>query len=193
MSGEVCRRPCLAADSREYHASAGDRPDNGCDSVGGHRCDCSREVERRLKRDAKGLASVGGHPVATGLRIGHPLGQQRQNEVVDHRLGGQKTAGDLDDGLGSIDEDDAYIHAVMMAERAFDFVQGSSLSSGAYAVVEMNEAVSEAALIEQFESRPDVVRQGAFAAANHDRAQEEMALIDKAGADRLAGEIAAPD
>jgi len=34
----------------------------------------------------------------------------------------------------------------------------------------MNEAVFEAALIEQFELRADVVRQGAFAATNHDRA-----------------------
>ena len=56
----------------------------------------------------------------------------------------------------------------------------------------MNEAVLEAALIEQFELRADVVRQGAFAATNQDRAQEEMELIDKPGADRLAGEIAAP-
>ena len=54
--------------------------------------------------------------------------------------------------------------------------------------MEMNDAVVEAALIEQFELRADAVRQGAFAATNHDRAQEEMALIDKAGADRLAGE-----
>ena len=69
----------------------------------------------------------------------------------------------------------------------------SRVGSGAYAVVEMKEAVLEAALIEQFELRADVVRQGAFAATNHDRAQEEMALIDKPGADRLAGEIAAPD
>jgi hypothetical protein len=57
----------------------------------------------------------------------------------------------------------------------------------------MNDAAFEAALIEQFELRADVVRQGSFAATSQDRAQEEMALIDKPGADRLAGEIAAPD
>jgi hypothetical protein len=57
----------------------------------------------------------------------------------------------------------------------------------------MNEPVLEAALIEQLELCADVVRQGAFAATSHDRAQEEMALVDKPRADRLAGEIAAPD
>jgi hypothetical protein len=34
----------------------------------------------------------------------------------------------------------------------------------------MNDTDFEAALIEQFELRADVVRQGAFAATNHDRA-----------------------
>ena len=57
----------------------------------------------------------------------------------------------------------------------------------------MNDAVVEAVLIEQFQLRPDVVRQGAFAPTNQDRAYEEMALIDEPGADRLAGEVAAPD
>jgi hypothetical protein len=57
----------------------------------------------------------------------------------------------------------------------------------------MNDAVLEAAPIEKFELRADVVRQGAFAATNHDRAHEEMALVDKPSADRLAGEIAARD
>ena len=57
----------------------------------------------------------------------------------------------------------------------------------------MNDAVFEAALIEQFELRADVVRQGAFAATDHDRAQEDMALVNQPGADRLAGELAAAD
>src|SRR6476469_326646 len=61
------------------------------------------------------------------------------------------------------------------------------------AVVEMNDTILEAALIEQFELRADVVRQGAFAATHHDRAQEEMALVDQPGGDRLAGELAAGD
>jgi hypothetical protein len=42
----------------------------------------------------------------------------------------------------------------------------------------MHDAVLEAALIEQLELRADVVRQGAFAATNHDRACEDMALVN---------------
>jgi hypothetical protein len=57
----------------------------------------------------------------------------------------------------------------------------------------MNDAVFEAALIEQLELRADVVRQGAFAATDHDRAEEEMALVNQPGVDRLAGELGARD
>ena len=42
--------------------------------------------------------------------------------------------------------------------------------SDAYAVVEVNDAVSEPALIEKFELHADVVWQGALAASHHDRA-----------------------
>jgi hypothetical protein len=65
--------------------------------------------------------------------------------------------------------------------------------SGADAVVEVNDAVSESALIEKFELRVDVVRQGALAASHHDRAQEQMALVDQPRADRLAGELGTAD
>jgi len=51
--------------------------------------------------------------------------------------------------------------------------------SDAYAVVEVNDAVSEPALIEKFELRADVVWQGALAASHHDRAQEQMALVNQ--------------
>lgn len=39
--------------------------------------------------------------------------------------------------------------------------------SDAYAVVEVDDAVLEPAFIEEFESRADVVRQGALAATHH--------------------------
>jgi hypothetical protein len=55
--------------------------------------------------------------------------------------------------------------------------------------VEVNDAVSEPALIETFELRADVVCQGALAASHHDREQEQMALVDQPRADRLAGEL----
>jgi hypothetical protein len=45
--------------------------------------------------------------------------------------------------------------------------------------VEVNDAVSEPAFIEKFELRADIVWQGALAASHHDRAQEQMALVDQ--------------
>ena len=65
--------------------------------------------------------------------------------------------------------------------------------SDAYAVVEVNDAVSEPALIEKFELRADVVWHGALAASHHDRAQEQMALVDQPQADCVASELGTPD
>lgn len=65
--------------------------------------------------------------------------------------------------------------------------------SDAYAVVEVNDAVSEPALIEKFELRSDVVWQGALAASHHDGVQEQMARVDQPRADCLAGELGTPD
>jgi hypothetical protein len=59
--------------------------------------------------------------------------------------------------------------------------------------VEVNDAVSEPAFIEKFELRADVVSQGALAASHHDRAQEQMALVDQPGADGVASELGTPD
>lgn len=56
--------------------------------------------------------------------------------------------------------------------------------------MEVNDAVSEPALIEKFELRADVVWQGALAASHHDRAQEQMALVDQPRADCVASELA---
>src|SRR6266496_100713 len=50
--------------------------------------------------------------------------------------------------------------------------------SDAYAVVEVNDAVSEPVLVEEFELRADVVRQCALAATHHDGPEEQMALVD---------------
>jgi len=59
--------------------------------------------------------------------------------------------------------------------------------------VEVNDAVSEPALIEELELRADVVWQGALPASRHDRAQEQMALVDQPRADCVAGELGTPD
>jgi hypothetical protein len=49
--------------------------------------------------------------------------------------------------------------------------------SDTYAVSKMNDAVSEPALVEEFELRADVVEQRALAAAHHDRPEEQMTLV----------------
>ena len=62
-----------------------------------------------------------------------------------------------------------------------------------YAVSEVNHAVSEAALVEEFEPCADVVGQCALAAAHHDRPEEQLALVDQPESERLTGELGAPD
>jgi hypothetical protein len=57
----------------------------------------------------------------------------------------------------------------------------------------MNDAVSEPALIEKLELRADGVWQGALAASQHDRAQEQMALVDQPRADCVASELGTPN
>ena len=59
--------------------------------------------------------------------------------------------------------------------------------------MEVNDAVSEPALVEKLKLRTDVVRQGALAASHHDRAQEQMALVDQPRANRVASELGTPD
>ena len=69
----------------------------------------------------------------------------------------------------------------MLADRYRRSLPGVALParSDAYAVVELNDAVSEPAFIEKFELRADW--QGAVAASHHDRAQEQMALVNQPG------------
>ncbi len=70
--------------------------------------------------------------------------------------------------------------AVSGAIARAGFWPGFGLRARSYAdaVMEVNDAVSEPSLIEKFELRADVVWQGALAASHHDRAQEQMALVD---------------
>jgi hypothetical protein len=65
--------------------------------------------------------------------------------------------------------------------------------SGADAVVEMNDAASKPALIQELEPRADVARQRALAATHHHRHEKEIALFDQPHANRLAGELGTPD
>src|ERR1035441_10170270 len=57
----------------------------------------------------------------------------------------------------------------------------------------MNDAVSDPALVEEFELSADLVPQCALAAAHHDRPEEQMALVDQPQSERLASELGTPD
>jgi hypothetical protein len=55
--------------------------------------------------------------------------------------------------------------------------------------VEVDDAAVEATLVQELEVCAHVVRQCAFAATHHDRVEEQLALVDEACRDRLAGEL----
>jgi hypothetical protein len=55
--------------------------------------------------------------------------------------------------------------------------------------VEVHDAVAEPALVQQLEADPYVVRQSPRAAADNDRREEQVTLVDEAGLDRLRGEM----
>jgi len=52
---------------------------------------------------------------------------------------------------------------------------------------------NEFAFIDELQVRAHVVSKGAFAAPHHDRAQEQMALVDQPRVDCVAGELGPPD
>jgi hypothetical protein len=55
--------------------------------------------------------------------------------------------------------------------------------------VEVDDAALEATLVQEREVCAQVVRQCAFAATHEDRIEEQLALVDEACGDRLAGEF----
>ena len=59
--------------------------------------------------------------------------------------------------------------------------------SGTYAVVEMNDAASKPALIQEFELCTDVARQCVLAATHEHRNDEQTALVDQPRGYRLTG------
>jgi hypothetical protein len=60
-------------------------------------------------------------------------------------------------------------------------------------VVKMDHAVCEAAFVEPLERQAHALRKEAFAAADRDRRDEQVALVDQACVDRLRGEIGTVD
>ena len=59
--------------------------------------------------------------------------------------------------------------------------------------MEVDDAVAEAPLVHQLELDVDPGGQRALAAAREDRSEEEVALVDQTGGDRLAREVRAAD
>src|SRR5206468_4004134 len=57
------------------------------------------------------------------------------------------------------------------------------------AVVEVNDAVAEAALAKQLEVQADTVGEGLLAASHHDRREEQLELVDQTSLERLGGEL----
>ena len=65
--------------------------------------------------------------------------------------------------------------------------------SDADAVVEVDDAAPESALIQELKPRAHLVRQCALAATDEDWVEEQVALVDEARGDRLAGELRTTD
>jgi hypothetical protein len=63
-------------------------------------------------------------------------------------------------------------------------------SSAQAAAAEVHRAIAEAAFVQEFELQTDAARQRPFAAADHDRHHEQLALIDQPRRQRPAGQVA---
>src|SRR5436309_3393502 len=66
---------------------------------------------------------------------------------------------------------------------------GAPSKLGRGAVVEVNHAVAETALVQQFELQADTAGKGLYAASHHDGRYEQVELVDQPGLDRLGCEV----
>src|SRR5689334_6522412 len=57
------------------------------------------------------------------------------------------------------------------------------------AVVEVNHTVAETSFVQQLELQANIAGEGRCAASHHDGREEQVALVDQAGLDRVGGEI----
>jgi hypothetical protein len=67
-----------------------------------------------------------------------------------------------------------------------------TVSSSPGAVVEVDHAVAETAFAQQFELHTDIVGEGPFAASHHDGRDEQVALVDQPGPERLGAASSGP-
>jgi hypothetical protein len=56
---------------------------------------------------------------------------------------------------------------------------------------EVHDVVAETALVLQFETEADIVRQGLLAASHHDGRDEQVTLVDEPGSERVSSELRA--
>src|SRR5207248_3765196 len=56
-------------------------------------------------------------------------------------------------------------------------------------IVEVNRAAAETAFLQQLELLMEIAGKRPFAASHHDGRQEQVALVDQPGLDRLGGEV----
>jgi hypothetical protein len=89
--GRPCAREAggrrgIAVDSGERDAGIGHRVDNGRDRVEVHRSDDGVVAHRRAEHDADHVRPALGDPVVAGLGVAHPGLEQRDDDVVPHRV-----------------------------------------------------------------------------------------------------------
>src|SRR5215216_2745765 len=63
-----------------------------------------------------------------------------------------------------------------------------SAGSDSRAVMEVDDAAPEAALVHQFEPQADIRRKSPLAATHDERDEEQVALVDQRGRERVGGE-----
>ena len=113
------------------------------------------------------------------LQLGHELRRQARPDPAqpDHR----RLADGVEDGVLDL-------RAGVRLGHASESRTGSSGDR----VVEVHDAVAEAALAQELEADAEAVGQGGVAAADDDGREEEVALVDEAGAERVRGELGPP-
>ena len=66
---------------------------------------------------------------------------------------------------------------------------GAGSWSDADTVAEVNDSISEAALVQELERQSNVIRQCALSATDDNRTEQQVAFVDQACCYRLAGEL----
>jgi hypothetical protein len=76
----------------------------------------------------------------------------------------------------------------MLINRVAEAGGGTGCSSRHDPVVQVNHPVAETPLVQQLEPHADTPGQRSLAAPHHDGRDDQVALVDQPGLDRLAGQ-----